>query len=199
MFADRRPARGKGVDCPALPGTLQTTQSDESLLSEECLSDLFPDGFEPTLNSTWIHRDTVEFIFAQKLPPGEFLLTVGEYNGRLSNASTGVIQRNLTLFTTHLQPNFARELLPCVDHPSVKAAFRLTIIHPTNTVAESNTIANDVHVVDPQWQKTVFAPTPLLPAYLIAFSIMPEAYKQNKYSQQAKPALEYEGRGGTQL
>ncbi|KIH55548.1 hypothetical protein ANCDUO_14294 [Ancylostoma duodenale] len=135
-------------------------------------------SLEPTLKSIRILKDTVELSFLEELRPGQFLLTIGEYNGRLSNASTGVIQRNLTLFTTHLQPHFARELLPCVDHPSVKAAFRLTVIHPTNTVAESNTIANDVFVVDPQWQKTVFAPTPSLPAYLIAFSVMPDTYKQ---------------------
>ncbi|RCN43776.1 peptidase family M1 [Ancylostoma caninum] len=135
-------------------------------------------SLEPTLKSIRIFKDTVELSFLEELRPGQFLLTIGEYNGRLSNASTGVIQRNLTLFTTHLQPHFARELLPCVDHPSVKAAFRLTVIHPTNTVAESNTIANDVFVVDPQWQKTVFAPTPSLPAYLIAFSVMPDTYKQ---------------------
>ncbi|KAK6749930.1 hypothetical protein RB195_002129 [Necator americanus] len=135
-------------------------------------------AFEPQLKSIRFHTDTVEFTFNEQMFAGQYLLTIGEYNGRLSNASTGVIQRNLTLFSTHLQPYFARELLPCVDHPSVKAAFRITVVHRSNTIAESNNIANDVFVVDAEWQKTVFAPTPLLPAYLIAFSVMPDTYKE---------------------
>ncbi|ETN75887.1 peptidase family M1 [Necator americanus] len=137
-------------------------------------------AFEPQLKSIRFHTDTVEFTFNEQMFAGQYLLTIGEYNGRLSNASTGVIQRNLTLFSTHLQPYFARELLPCVDHPSVKAAFRITVVHRSNTIAESNNIANDVFVVDAEWQKTVFAPTPLLPAYLIAFSVMPDTYKEVK-------------------
>ncbi|VDO24981.1 unnamed protein product [Heligmosomoides polygyrus] len=136
------------------------------------------ESFEPILLSTRQLADTVEFTFTRPLPRGQYLLTVGEYSGRFTNGSHGVIQRNLTLFTTHLQPSFARQLLPCVDHPSSKASYRITVIHPSHTIAQSNTIAYDVAVVDSNWQKTTFAPTPPLPAYLVAFSVMPASYEE---------------------
>uniref|UniRef100_A0A7I4YIH4 Peptidase_M1_N domain-containing protein n=1 Tax=Haemonchus contortus TaxID=6289 RepID=A0A7I4YIH4_HAECO len=135
-------------------------------------------SFQPVLISTRLYEETVEFIFLRPLSVGQYLLTVGEYSGKYSNGSTGVIQRNHKLFTTHLQPNFARQLLPCIDHPSVKAPFRMTVIHQTGTQAQSNTIATDVSVVNATWQKTVFAPTPPLPVYLITFSVMPPGYQE---------------------
>ncbi|PIO55889.1 hypothetical protein TELCIR_22720, partial [Teladorsagia circumcincta] len=134
------------------------------------------DSIEPTLLTTRFHPETVEFTFLRPLPKGQYLLTIGEYSGQFNDGSTGVIQRNQKLFTTHLQPNFARQLLPCLDHPSVKAVFRVTVIHRVGTQAQSNTIATDVSVVNTTWQKTVFAPTPPLPAYLVTFSVMPPSY-----------------------
>lgn len=38
-------------------------------------------------------------------------------------------------------------MMPCVDDPVAKASFRLTVVHPTNTVCQSNTIVNDVQVI----------------------------------------------------
>uniref|UniRef100_A0A0K0CZN0 Peptidase_M1_N domain-containing protein n=1 Tax=Angiostrongylus cantonensis TaxID=6313 RepID=A0A0K0CZN0_ANGCA len=136
------------------------------------------DSFEPILQSVRLLKETVEFTFVNPLLPGQYLLTIGEYNGRVSNASSGVFHRNRTLFTSHLQPNFARELLPCVDNPSAKAVFRMTVIHPTGTFAHSNTIANNVQIVDFRWQKTVFAPTLALPAYLLTFSLLTKFYEE---------------------
>ncbi|KAK5966226.1 Peptidase family M1, partial [Trichostrongylus colubriformis] len=134
--------------------------------------------FEPVLMSIHLYAETVELIFLRPLPTGQYLLTIGEYSGHFTNGSTGVIQRNQKLFTTHLQPNFTRQLLPCIDHPSVKAAFRVTVIHKVGTQAQSNTIATDVSVVNSTWQKTIFAPTPPLPAYLVTFSVMPPSYQE---------------------
>ncbi|CAD6190756.1 unnamed protein product [Caenorhabditis auriculariae] len=133
---------------------------------------------EPQLKSIRILRQTVEFKFATALLPGQYLLTIGEYNGRINNGSFGVIHRNNSIYTTHFQPNHARRLMPCIDHPSVKSTFRISVLHRTNTVAQSNTIANDVQVEDQEWQKTTFAATPQLPAYLISFSILPDTNLQ---------------------
>uniref|UniRef100_A0A1I7XCR8 Peptidase_M1 domain-containing protein n=1 Tax=Heterorhabditis bacteriophora TaxID=37862 RepID=A0A1I7XCR8_HETBA len=36
----------------------------------------------------------------------------------------------------------------------------------------------DVQIINDKWQKTIFAPTPSLPAYLISFSVMPNSYIQ---------------------
>ncbi|CAP37077.2 Protein CBG19917 [Caenorhabditis briggsae] len=134
---------------------------------------------EPSLKSIKILKETVEFKFEKSLFPGQYLLTIGEYNGRIGNASEGLFERrHPLLYTTHLQPNHARKLFPCIDHPAVKALFRLSIVHPTDTVAQSNTIAMDVHVENRKWQRTIFQATPLLPAYLVAFSVMPDSNLQ---------------------
>ncbi|CAB3409805.1 unnamed protein product [Caenorhabditis bovis] len=143
-----------------------------SLISSSDLS-------EPILKSIRILRESVEFRFAKTLYPGQYLLTIGEYNGRINNGSEGLFERNNpTLYTTHLQTNHARKVFPCIDKPSVKSLFRLSIVHPTNTIAESNTIAMDVHIEDGEWQRTIFSSTPLLPTYLVAFSVMPDENMQ---------------------
>ncbi|CAI2351788.1 unnamed protein product [Caenorhabditis sp. 36 PRJEB53466] len=140
-----------------------------------CSSDLT----EPALKSIRILRESVEFKFDKALFPGQYLLTIGEYNGRIGNASEGLFERRRPLlYTTHLQPNHARRLFPCLDDPAVKAVFRLSIVHPTDTVAQSNTIAMDVHVENRKWQRTIFQATPPLPAYLVAFSVMPDSNLQ---------------------
>ncbi|EGT52818.1 hypothetical protein CAEBREN_32091 [Caenorhabditis brenneri] len=139
---------------------------------------------EPSLKSIKILKETVEFKFEKSLFPGQYLLTIGEYNGRIGNASEALFERKKPLlYTTHLQPNHARRLFPCIDHPAVKALFRLSIVHPTDTVAQSNTIAMDVHVENRKWQRTIFQATPLLPAYLVAFSVMPDSNLQNRLEQ----------------
>uniref|UniRef100_A0A8R1EGU5 Thiolase_N domain-containing protein n=1 Tax=Caenorhabditis japonica TaxID=281687 RepID=A0A8R1EGU5_CAEJA len=140
-----------------------------------CSSDLS----EPALKSIRILRETVEFKFEKALFPGQYLLTIGEYNGRIGNGSEGLFERrDPMLYTTHLQPNNARRLFPCLDDPAVKSLFRLSVVHPTDTVAQSNTIAMDVHVESRKWQRTIFQATPILPAYLVAFSVMPDSHLQ---------------------
>ncbi|CAJ0568584.1 unnamed protein product, partial [Mesorhabditis spiculigera] len=137
------------------------------------------DTVEPRLKSLRILADTVEFNFATVLPRGKYLLTIGAYGAKIRNDSLGVFWRNSgELLATHFQPDFARTLMPCIDLPHSKAPLRLQIIHPAHTIAQSNTIANDVQVVDVDWQKTIFAPTPPLPAYLYTFSVMPDSFKQ---------------------
>ncbi|CAI5449682.1 unnamed protein product [Caenorhabditis angaria] len=133
----------------------------------------------PKIDSIRILREKVEFTFEKSLFPGQYLLTVGEYNGRIRDGSEGLFERKSPLlYTTHLQPNFARRLFPCIDSPAVKSIFRVSVVHPTDTVAQSNTIAMDVHIESKEWQRTIFSATPQIPAYLLAFSVMPDTTLQ---------------------
>ncbi|KJH46519.1 hypothetical protein DICVIV_07423 [Dictyocaulus viviparus] len=45
---------------------------------------------------------------------------------------------------THLQPQEARSLFPCIDSPEVKARFDATVIHPEGTYALFNTKEADI-------------------------------------------------------
>lgn len=85
---------------------------------------------------------------------------------------------------THLEPTHARDLFPCVDLPSCKAVFHLTLHGvPVHLQAISNTpvlrvekgaggpaVAGAVEGVCPRAVKTVaFHPTPVMPTYIFGF------------------------------
>ncbi len=42
------------------------------------------------------------------------------------------------LLSTDFEPTDARKAFPCFDEPSLKARFRMSIIHPENTIALAN-------------------------------------------------------------
>ncbi|PAV75837.1 hypothetical protein WR25_14135 [Diploscapter pachys] len=125
---------------------------------------------------------SMRFLIPQyTLPVSEYILTIASYTGQITTtAKQGIFRptENSPLILTHLQPAFARTVFPCFDHPSSKAVFRVSLLHPTTSVSVSNTITSDVQLVDPHWQRTVFASSPLLPTYLLAFAILPDSYHQ---------------------
>lgn len=70
---------------------------------------------------------------------------------------------------THLEPTHARELFPCVDLPSAKAVFHLTLRGvPRHLQAISNTPV--LRIEDENGAATVtFQPTPRMPTYIFGF------------------------------
>lgn len=98
-----------------------------------------------TIKSVKILSNTLEISYQEVLTAGEYLLTIEEYEGKIYNSTYGLFRRD-KMFTTHLQPHGASRLFPCVDDISIKAPFRVSVIHSTDTVAQANTIATDVQV-----------------------------------------------------
>lgn len=74
-----------------------------------------------------------------------------------------------TIVSTQFESHFAREMFPCVDEPSAKAEFNLTVTAPSrhtvisNTPVQSSTTNGEIKTV-------VFETTPLMSTYLLAFA-----------------------------
>jgi aminopeptidase N len=67
------------------------------------------------------------------------------------------------VFFTHLAPNEARRLLPCIDRPDAKAYFNLSVV-----VSEpSHKVISNTSVVLTKGPIHVFERTPLMSSYLL--------------------------------
>lgn len=61
---------------------------------------------------------------------------IGE--GLYTSKYSSVDNRTLFAAITHMQPTYARQMVPCFDEPENKATWDLQIIHPKETEAVSN-------------------------------------------------------------
>ncbi|XP_028140411.1 aminopeptidase N [Diabrotica virgifera virgifera] len=76
------------------------------------------------------------------------------------------------LATTQFQATSARRAFPCFDEPGLKATFQLTLTHPSEFNAKSNTPSQSQAVVQAtNTTTTVFEKTPVMSIYLIAIVI----------------------------
>lgn len=79
------------------------------------------------------------------------------------------------LLATKFQPTDARKAFPCFDEPSLKAIFKITILHPENTIAVANFPSIEETFVN-GLQRTVFDDTFRMSTYLAAWAILPNTY-----------------------
>ncbi|XP_036073226.1 aminopeptidase Ey [Oryzias melastigma] len=109
-------------------------------------------GPAPSLKKTWL-EDRTEYLVVQLDGPLQVnssyeLFT--EFVGELSLTQQGFYRSVYTedgvekvIATTQMQPTHARKAFPCFDEPALKAVFHVTLIHPQNTTALSNSLASD--------------------------------------------------------
>jgi len=98
------------------------------------------------------------------------------YSGRVSTElRTGFFVARVgkaKAFTTQLQPESCRRLLPCLDRPDRKAVFRLRVTTQPDLVVISN-MPGEVRPVSDGRSEWSFAPTPPMSSYLLYLGIGP--------------------------
>ncbi len=120
--------------------------------------------------------DAVAFRPRTPLAPGAWKIAV-TYRGRVRNdAEEGLHRTDLDAhiyWSTMFEPIGARRVFPCLDEPDLKVPWQLTLDVPRDVVAASNTAIESETDLDASRKRVVFARTPPLPSYLVAFAAGP--------------------------
>ena len=72
------------------------------------------------------------------------------------------------IVATQFESHHAREVFPCIDEPSAKAVFELTLKTPAGDQVLANTPRSS-QIESDGWVETSFEPTPIMSTYLLAF------------------------------
>ncbi len=116
-------------------------------------------------------------IFFPRPASGEFALQIvyrGEINDRMAGFYRSRIRHGRGtrwLAVTQFQESDARRAFPCLDHPGVKARFRIEIEVPRALTAVANTPLTERLPLAGGRQRLRFAPSPPMPTYLVFFAV----------------------------
>uniref|UniRef100_A0AAR2LK22 Aminopeptidase n=1 Tax=Pygocentrus nattereri TaxID=42514 RepID=A0AAR2LK22_PYGNA len=137
---------------------------------------------------TTLHEDESNFFEIQLkevlIGNGSYYDLFTEFEGQLLDDLAGLYMSQYSkntsdekekrfLVASQMQPTDARKVFPCFDEPAMKAVFNVTIIHRSDTKAQSNSRMGKI-IVDidgEQWVATKFVPTPRMSTYLLAFTV----------------------------
>lgn len=97
------------------------------------------------------------------------------FNEENTNGIFKLIQNNQSIISTHFQPSFARNALPCIDEPSLKNIFSLKIkTNTTNQVISCSAVKETIlDNKNKNWKTVYFNDTILLPISLFGFTVGP--------------------------
>ncbi|CAF1112484.1 unnamed protein product [Adineta ricciae] len=79
------------------------------------------------------------------------------------------------LLASKFQPTDARKAFPCFDEPQLKAIFKITIVHPLDTIAIAN-FPSIEESLEGDLRRTRFADTFRMSTYLAAWAVLPNTY-----------------------
>lgn len=107
---------------------------------------------------------------------GDCTVTIG-YSGKINNQLHGLYPctyklngEDKELLATQFESHYAREVFPCVDEPSAKATFDLTLTTEQGVTALSNMPVKH-SAIEGDSLVTTFETTPKMSTYLVAFVI----------------------------
>lgn len=118
--------------------------------------------------------ETVTCTFPHALKKGRHELTVS-YTGTLNDKMRGFYRSQYrvrgvdeTMAVTQFESTYARYALPCVDEPSAKATFDVTLIVEKGLTTISNTIEKETTALPDGRVRVVYERTPRMSTYLLA-------------------------------
>ena len=124
---------------------------------------------------------TATFKFKKPFAAGSNVTISIDFGGTHNNHSRGFFRNKYDdngstkyVMATHFEPIDARKAFPCWDEPGLKATFNITLNVPVNHTALSNmeSIHENIHTINGTQLKTVvFAESPIMSTYLVAFAI----------------------------
>ncbi|KAK6052870.1 peptidase family M1 [Cooperia oncophora] len=102
------------------------------------------------IESVMVHErlEKLEFLLKKRLEKDQEIVLKVNYTGLISNTLGGLYQATYTTANgttkiaavSQMEPTDARRMVPCLDEPSFKANWTVTVIHPKGTKAASNGI-----------------------------------------------------------
>ena len=138
--------------------------------------------------------DEVRLHTDEMLYPGQYTISLS-FKGKITRAMNGMYpcffkhdNVDKIILATQFESHHAREVFPCIDEPEAKATFQLSLTTPKNDVVLSNTPIDEVqssklNAQSSKLKTTVFATTPHMSTYLLAFVAGDIGFKEAKTKQ----------------
>ena len=122
--------------------------------------------------------NTVRFSFAEKIPAGEGVLQI-DFSGILNGDMAGFYKssysdadgKKMVMGSTQFEALDARRAFPCVDEPSVKATFAVSLIVDADLTAISNMNETKIQHLSGNKKRVDFATSPKMSTYLLAWAV----------------------------
>ena len=133
----------------------------------------------PTETSLNEEDETAVFQFESELPAGPATLAL-DFTGELNDKLRGFYRSKYTgedgegdkyLATTQFEATDARRAFPCWDEPALKAAFKVTLLVPSDLAALSNMPVASESTDQSGLKRVEFAETPIMSTYLLVFVV----------------------------
>ena len=123
-------------------------------------------------------RERAVLTFPKEVASGRARLSM-EFSGILNDQLRGFYRCRYTdadgadrnMAATQFEATDARRAFPCWDEPAVKATFQLTLRIPSELTAVSNTLPEAEAMAGDGTKEVLFAPTPKMSTYLLAFVV----------------------------
>ncbi len=123
-------------------------------------------------------RERVFLTFPREIATGRATLSM-EFSGILNDQLRGFYRCRYTdadgaernMAATQFEATDARRAFPCWDEPAAKATFELTLRIPSELIAVSNTMPEAETPAENGTKEVLFAPTPKMSTYLLAFIV----------------------------
>ncbi len=119
------------------------------------------------LHEARLHTDSIIY-------PGLYKVRL-TFSAKISKEMLGIYKSNFTdkgkkksLIATQFESHHARKAFPCIDEPSAKATFDLTLITDKSDIVLSNTEEDSTKIINSR-KITTFKTTPKMSTYLLAF------------------------------